>query len=93
MIDKHAPRQPGVYGFWYGKYCVYVGKTEAQTLFKRLIDHWEGSHNPSLKEWIQAKRDDLQIAFIQINDKNQIATYERYYIRTFQPLTNKIRYL
>lgn len=91
-LNKHVPEKAGVYAFWFGDYCVYVGKTEKQSLLKRLRDHWQGSHNPQLGLWIEAKRDSLFVAFIEIDSLDQIATYERYYIRVLQPLTNKIRY-
>ena len=91
-LNKHVPEKAGVYAFWFGDYCVYVGKTEKQSLLKRLLDHWEGTHNSYLHLWIEAKRDSLLVAFLAIDNPKQIAGYERYYIRIFQPLTNKIRY-
>jgi hypothetical protein len=71
---------------------VYIGKTEKQSLHKRLLDHWEGTHNHALHLWIEAKRDSLLVAFLEIDNPSQIGGYERYYIRIFQPLTNKVRY-
>lgn len=91
-LKKHVPDEVGVYGFWYGQYCIYVGKTEGQTLKKRLTDHWKGSHNIDLQLWIDSKGAKLQVAFVEIENKKQISRYERYYIRFFQPLTNKILY-
>lgn len=92
VVKRLAPTAPGVYGFWYGRYCIYVGKTERQFIRERLLDHWNHSHNDQLRDWLRAKRDDLQIAFAQVDDTRQIAKYERYYIRRYQPLANKIRY-
>jgi hypothetical protein len=45
-----------------------------------------------LQLWIASKGAKLQVAFVEIDNKKQIARYERYYIRFFQPLTNKILY-
>lgn len=91
-LKKHVPEKAGIYGFWYRGYCVYVGKTERQSLRKRLFDHWDGTHNHELQLWIEAKRDNLLVAFLEIENISQIGNYERYYIRVLQPLTNKIRY-
>jgi len=91
-LNRHVPEKAGIYAFWYGSYCVYIGKAEKQSLLKRLLDHWEGTHNPQLHMWIEAKRDQLVVAFMEVDKEGQIATYERYYIRIFQPLTNMIRY-
>jgi hypothetical protein len=91
-LNKHVPRKVGIYAFWFGNYCVYIGKTEKQSLLKRLLDHWEGTHNPQLHLWIAAKRDSLLVAFLEVDNPKQIGIYERYYIRIFQPLTNKVRY-
>lgn len=66
--------------------------TGKQSLLKRLLDHWEGTHNPQLHLWIEAKRDQLLVAFLELDQPSQIASYERYYIRLLQPLTNKIRH-
>jgi hypothetical protein len=82
----------GVYGFWYRNYCVYVGKTEKQSLRDRLLNHWDKTHNHRLRLWIEAKRDDLQVSFRPVQDPKNVASYERYYIRRFQPLANIIRY-
>ena len=91
-LNKHVPEPIGIYAFWFGNYCVYIGKTEKQSLHKRLLDHWEGTHNHALHLWIEAKRDSLLVAFLEIDNPSQIGGYERYYIRIFQPLTNKVRY-
>jgi len=91
-VDKHVPEQIGIYGFWFRGYCIYIGKTEKQSLKKRLSDHWNGSHNETLNLWIAAKRDELKISFIEIKNQNEMSVYERYFIRHYQPLTNKIRH-
>jgi hypothetical protein len=91
-LHRYVPERIGVYGFWFGGYCIYIGKTESQSLQKRLTDHWNGSHNYNLNLWINAKRDKLHVAFIEIANCSEISRYETYYIKFFQPLTNKIKF-
>jgi len=90
--SKVPPERNGVYAFWSGRYCVYVGKTEVQTLRKRLCDHWSETHNPRLRKWIAVKKARLMISVHAIDDAKSISTYEKYYIKKFQPLTNVIMY-
>lgn len=82
----------GVYGIWYNKHCLYVGQAKLQPIYKRLEDHWKGTHNPRLQTWIDAKGTLLTVAYETVVDLDEIDTLERYYIRKFQPLTNSIRY-
>lgn len=91
-IDKIPSDAIGVYGLWFGKRCIYVGKAEEQPIAKRLQQHWERTHNPELAAWIQAKGPELRVAYVITEEESKIDALERLYIRRFQPLTNKIRY-
>ena len=82
----------GIYGLWFKKRCLYVGKAEDQPIAKRLKRHWDGTHNPELAAWIQAKGSELRVAYLVAEEKSKITALERLYIRRFQPLTNRIRY-
>ena len=82
----------GVYAFWFRDYCIYVGKAADQSLRKRLKTHWEKSHNAELTNWIKAKPGELRISFRTLDGSKAIARFEKFYIRRFNPLTNKIRY-
>ncbi len=79
--------KPGVYGFWYKRNCIYIGKTEKQGLRDRLLQHWNGSHNNRLRDWIKSKKSNLMFCFKPI-DVAQVDIAERYYIYKYQPLTN-----
>ena len=91
-LDKLPADAFGVYGLWYGKRCIYVGKAEDQTIARRLVQHWRGSHNPNLANWIAAKGATLRVAYAVVNNKSGIDELEQFYIRRFQPLTNRRRY-
>ena len=80
----------GVYAFWRrdnGK-CIYVGKAKDRPIRDRLGDHWRGSHNETLRLWIQAFGDNLDVCYTPtVRDK--IDTYERRLIKAWKPEANK----
>ena len=82
----------GVYGIWYRRQCIYVGKAATQTIGERLEQHWKRTHNPRLKAWIDAKGTGLQVSFFAVKERDRIDCTERFYIRRFQPITNDILY-
>jgi len=90
-IDSISEVYFGVYGFWYKKRCLYIGKAEKQPIKKRLMQHWNGCHNDKLQMWIFAKSSELRITFKNIKDINKIHKYERFYIEKYQPITNKTK--
>ena len=90
-FDKIPPNAFGVYGVWFGKRCLYVGKAENQPIAARLTQHWRSTHNPELADWLSAKGSELRVAYIAVDDKSKIHCMERMYIRRYQPLTNKTR--
>jgi hypothetical protein len=91
-IHRYAPDLPGVYTFWFGRYCVYVGQSKKQSIRKRLIDHWQGSHNPALSIWIKAKKDSLTVSWLPVERVAVIPVIEKRCIQRLQPLTNVLRY-
>lgn len=82
----------GVYAIWHGRRCIYVGKAEDQSIGSRLQQHWNQSHNGYLQCWIESKGRELKVSYKAISDKHRIDTYERYFIKRFQPIANSIRY-
>lgn len=90
---EKIPRQAcGVYGIWFKRRCIYIGKAASQSILERLLQHWRGSHNPVLCAWIQAKGSELKVSFQVADDAAQINALEKSCIQRFQPLTNKVRY-
>lgn len=85
-------RAYGVYGIWYGRRCIYVGKACRQPICVRLAQHWDKCHNSRLESWIEAKGNELRVKFMVVPDKKLISICERFCINRFQPLTNRIRY-
>jgi hypothetical protein len=82
----------GVYGFWYRKSCIYIGKAERQPIRVRLNQHWLYCHNSFLNDWIVAKKKDLLFTYCEFYSAEEIDAAERLFIRKFDPRTNKIRY-
>ena len=91
-FDKIPADAFGVYGLWYRRRCIYVGKAEKQPIAKRLEQHWKGTHNRELEAWVHAKGSDLRVAYLVAEEKSKVSSLEKLYIRRFQPLTNKIFY-
>lgn len=87
-IERVPAHAAGVYSFWFGRRCIYVGKTERQTLRKRLIQHFKDSSNPDLMRWIHVYGRDLKFCCASLETR-AIDRAERYFIRRWQPVTNK----
>ena len=79
-----------VYGLWFRKRCIYVGKAQEQPIARRLEQHWRGSHNSDLDAWVKAKGAELRVSYRIIRKQSAISDLEEFYIKQFQPLTNKL---
>ena len=79
----------GVYAFWCrdNRKCIYVGKAERRPIRDRLRDHWNGSHNETLRLWISEFGDTLDVCFMSY-DPARIDKLERRLIRLWHPEAN-----
>ncbi len=80
----------GVYAFWCrdnGK-CIYVGMAEDEPVKERLFAHWNGSHNETLKQWIQEFGDNLDICYKAV-ESGRIRKLEDRLIKTWDPEANE----
>ena len=79
----------GVYAFWCrdNRKCIYVGKAERRPIRDRLRDHWNGSHNETLRLWISAFGDTLDVCFMAYNPA-RIDELEKRLIRLWRPEAN-----
>lgn len=82
----------GVYGIWFRRRCIYVGKAGDQSISERLVQHWKRSHNERFQAWIEAKGSRLRVAFLIVTNPICIDAYERLCINRFQPIANQVRY-
>lgn len=89
-IDRLDPDAAGVYGFWFRRECIYIGL--ASNLRSRLLQHWAGSHNDGLKDWMRAKKADLHFNYKVAGPADDIKQMERFFIQRFSPRTNVIIY-
>lgn len=91
VFDKIPSRAYGVYAFWRrdnGK-CIYVGQAAAQPIKERLRNYWKGdSHNETLKLWIRAFGDYLDVCYTEVQP-SKINGFERRLIRLWRPEANK----
>ena len=90
-IDKMEPGRSGVYGFWFNRGCIYIGK--ALNIKDRLGQHWRGSHNDELRDWVRAKKSKLSFNYKFQVDGVDIDSMERFFIRRFEPRCNRIIYI
>ena len=77
----------GVYTIYANLNCLYVGKTEYQSLQKRLLDHYKNCHNIYLKRWILSDRQ-LRFRFIIERDISIIDGLEKALIKRLAPICN-----
>ena len=90
---QRIPREVrGVYGIWYRRRCIYVGKADSQPISRRLEQHWRHSHNDRLQAWITSRGRQLRISYLALSPRRNIDIYERYFIARFQPLANQVRH-
>ena len=86
----HVPNEiHGVYCIWYRDRCIYVGMAQLQTICTRLKQHWNGSHNSRLANWISSKGSLLTFSYMELAETCDIGGYENACIHYFNPLANK----
>jgi len=90
-IEKIPSDVKGVYGFWCRDMCLYIGKAEEQPLRDRLLTHFNGTHNPDLRLWIQTYPKEIEFAYKQILETSTIHSVERLMIERYNPRTNKTK--
>lgn len=77
----------GVYTIYANRNCLYVGKTEYQSLQKRLFDHYRDCHNLNLKRWILSDIK-LRFRFVIVRDIPSIDSLEKALIGRLSPICN-----
>lgn len=86
-IMKAPNRYGGVYVIYAKRNCLYVGKTEDQSIQKRLFDHYRNCHNLRLKKWILSHVQ-LRFRFMVVPDVTLVDDIERILIQTLNPSCN-----
>ena len=86
-IEYNVPTDSGIYIFWSGLLCLYVG--QALNLQDRLFTHWRKSHSDDVNLWITALGSKLCLSY-ELVGKKRLSTTEQLYIDRFKPHLNKI---
>ena len=86
-IQRVPSSAHGIYIFWRGDICVYVGKAERSSIRKRLSKHYVGTHNEYLKRWIESSIT-LVFQYEPVESKQSISAKERIRIKKYRPITN-----
>jgi len=76
---------PGIYVFWRGSLCIYVGITN--NLRRRLLKHYSDSHNPMLRCWIDSAYE-LHLEYLEVRLREHQLIRERTVISKFDPVCN-----
>ena len=79
----------GIYCFWLGKRCIYIGKAQRQTLAKRLEQHRVVCHNDSLELFLNVYGNKMSFCYLPISNSDKINEVERKFIARLQPKCNK----
>lgn len=87
-INRAPADEFGVYSFWRGNICLYVGKAKIQSLRKRLLQHYTNCHNASLSLWLNSSHN-IHFQYDTVQNNDAIDTKERRLIRKLSPKTNK----
>lgn len=86
-IERAPADIGGVYIIWSKYVCVYVGKTDKQSLRNRLRQHYNGSHNSALNLWLRSSHL-LWFSYEARRHASAVAALERNRIKQYAPLTN-----
>ena len=86
-IMKAPYHSVGIYTIYAHRNCLYVGKTENQSLQKRLFDHYRDCHNFKLKKWILSDIR-LRFRFVIVEDVSLIDRIEKRLINELSPVCN-----
>ena len=89
-IDRIPRAAHGVYAFWSRDTakCIYVGQAPRQSIRNRLRDHWRDSHNETLRLWIRAFGEYLDVCYMYV-DPSDIDCFERRLITLWRPEANE----
>ena len=78
----------GVYAFWLGRACLYVGKSG--NIGFRLHQHRMQGHNERLQRYFRAWPRDIETSYIALADHSpgEVAAFERQAIELLRPIAN-----
>jgi hypothetical protein len=89
-INRAGLVKPGIYVFYLKKICIYVGSAE-RPLGERLREHWRGSHNDRLTNWIKVYGKKLRVEVREVTNLARIKSVEQGEMDRLSPLVNKVK--
>lgn len=89
-MNQLDPSLTGVYSFWSGRICIYVGKASEQSIRTRLLQHYNKCHNTWLDLWLKSGHK-IKFRYKSIDDAYGIGMNERVFISKYRPQTNIIK--
>ena len=85
-----VPTSPGVYFIHDFRGIHYIG--EAQNLEQRFLQHHTNEDNVILKELVRYPFGELRFYWLKTKTKPNAVKLQKYWIRVFQPIANKVKY-
>ena len=91
-IERNVTKKPGIYGFTYKKYPIYIGMSDS--LNRRMKEYFKinkySRENPDLMEWIIDFRQKLTIKTLKLDSMaiHDIEELEELLIKTLNPHSN-----
>ncbi len=85
-FHKRVAAVQGLYAFWLGGKCLYVG--ESGNLSQRLYQHRMQEHNAKLKKYFRAYHGDIQVSYCHLPNEENRFLLERAAIRQLRPTAN-----
>ena len=84
-----APRSQGLYSFWLGTCCLYIGMSTQ--IRRRIYQHRMQEHNELLERYFKAFWLDIEASFVVLPNLSQaeLRTVERGAIRWLRPRANQ----
>jgi len=78
----------GLYAFWLGKRCLYVGMSV--DISRRLHQHRTQEHNHRLLQYFRAWWNDIEASYVALSRRHphELQRFERILIKHLRPLTN-----
>ena len=84
-IRRKIGVQPGLYSFWLGRGCLYVGMSST-SVRSRLLQHYES--NKKLRKYFRAYPEDIYCSHALLPDVTLVRSVEPLLIVSMNPKTN-----
>ena len=86
-ISRGIDDRPGLYSFWLGKGCLYVGMSETDVR-RRLLEHYRAESNPRLARYFRLFPREILCSHALLGDATLVSEVEPILVGSMNPKTN-----